>query len=71
VQVEPPKPAHWIKQEGTRKYFWNKARELDFKTQSQVHAALHIEHMEEWNGTVEEAVDALQAYLDNAKARVP
>ncbi len=69
--IEPSKPEHWIKQEGPRKYFWGKAKELGFANQRQVHAALRLEHMEEWAGTVEEAVDALQAFLDDAKARVP
>jgi hypothetical protein len=68
---EPAEQEHWIKQEKVRKYFWGKAKELGFANQRQVHAVLRIEHMEEWNGTAEEAVDALQAYLDDAKARLP
>lgn len=69
--IEPQKPVHWIKQEGPRKFFWAKAKELGFMNQRQVHAVLRIEHMEEWNGTAEEAVDALQAYLADAKERLP
>jgi hypothetical protein len=63
--------SHWIKQDGPRTFFWSEARRLGFGTQSQVHAALHIEHMEEWAGTVEEAVAGLEQMIADTKERLP
>lgn len=63
VTVVPSEPEpHWIKNEGNRKFWWGevKRRDLDH---ADAHAALNVEHIEEFAGTMEDAIAVLDEYV--------
>jgi len=58
----PSKPAHWIESDNVRKRFWAYTRELTL-SRDDVHAALGIEHIMDFAGTMQDAKAAIQAYI--------
>ncbi len=52
------KTLHWIDNAQVRKAFWAAARDMGY-SDIQAHDALHVNHMREWAGTMENAIIAL------------
>ena len=57
-----PAPAHWIDNPKTCAAFWAKANERGL-TQADVYAALGVEHIHDYTGTLEEAGAAIKRYI--------
>lgn len=64
--VEPPKPPHWIDSEEVRKRFWAWTTDMALKNK-EVHEALEVEHVANYEGSMLEAKEQIVAYV-NAKA---
>ena len=60
----PTKPKHWIESENVRKRFWAYANVLTL-SDADVHAALEVEHVSEYTGTMPDAKVALDAYISD------
>jgi hypothetical protein len=55
-----PTANQWITDDGQRKFFWKKVRELGY-TPEEAHLTLGVEKMGQWAGTMNAAIDALEA----------
>lgn len=63
VTVEPGEPEpHWITVESTRKFWWGEAKRRNL-SRADVHAALNVEHVEDFDGTIEDALTVLDEYI--------
>jgi len=58
----PSKPAHWIESDKVRARFWAYTTELTL-SKDDVHAALGVEHVKDFEGTMQDAKAAIQAYI--------
>jgi hypothetical protein len=56
------KAQHWIKDANARKRFWAWTKSLTL-TREQVHAALEVEHVEDYEGTKQDAMDAINNWM--------
>ncbi|NLE99688.1 MAG: AAA family ATPase [Anaerolineales bacterium] len=54
---------HWSKDTESRKRFWAWTGDIGL-TKAEVHAALGVEHVEEFNGSKSDAVAAINAYIE-------
>lgn len=77
ITTTPTDGKHWIESENVRKRFWVYANVLTL-SDADVHAALEVEHVGEYAGTMPEAKAALDAYIsdriaetDEAEAESP
>ena len=61
--VEPDPPPHWIDDEDTRKRFWVYAGNLGLD-KAQVYEALGVEAIHDYEGTMKECKDTLDAWAD-------
>ena len=64
--VEPPKEPHWIEKEQVRKRFWAWTTDMALSN-NEVHEALAVEHVADYEGSMQEAKDQIIAYV-NTKA---
>jgi len=55
-------PPHWIKDPAARKRFWAWTNGLTL-TKEQVHAALEVEHVEDYAGAKQDAMDAINKWI--------
>jgi len=64
AQTAATEPApHWIKDSESRRRFWAWTGDLGL-TKAEVHAALGVEHVEEFNGSKSDAVAVINAYIE-------
>ena len=61
--VEPDPPPHWIDDEDTRKRFWVYVENLGLD-KAQVYEALGVEAIHDYEGTMKECKDTLDAWAD-------
>ena len=68
---EPPAAPHWIDDPKTRAAFWARAHERGL-TNADVHAALGVDSIHEYVGTLEQAGEAIRRYIaDHVQHDVP
>jgi len=67
--AEPPKEPHWIEKEKVRKRFWAWTTDMGLSNK-EVHEALGVEHVADYEGSMLGAKDQIVAYV-NAKAQGP
>jgi len=62
---------HWIKSDKVRTRFWAWAHNDLGITDAQVHEALGVDHVEEYDGTMQEAKAQIEAWIDKNAEAVP
>lgn len=67
----PPSQMHWIEDDGTRARFWKWTGDTLGLSNTQVHEALGVEHVDQYAGSQVDAVKAIQAYATARKSQVP
>ena len=68
---EPTRQSHWIDDENVRKRFWAYCRDTLSLGNEDVYAALEVEHVHDYTGTMQDAKTALDVYIQAHAEPVP